>query len=169
MRTLAAVVIGGFLLFLEAGAQPNEIETYPGAEIVEKEEATQTAAHLVVLGALEKINHELVPEKSEVINGVKSSTTWYLPQARRTRDVARFYEERLQSQGEIVFQCVGRSCGSSSYWANRIFDRAILYGPEQYQFFYALELSKGRGFLSVYVGQRATRKIYVHMEQILKQ
>jgi len=163
MRQLivTAALVGGVAI-ADTGINP-----YPGAEEVESESADEAAAHLVVLGALEKVNHELVPEKSEIVMGLRSSTTWYLPQARRTREVAKYYFEQLEQQGEVVFQCQGRSCGSSSNWANKILDRAILYGPEQFQQFSVVQLRDGEGYRYIYIGQRATRKIYAHIEQVL--
>lgn len=139
---------------------------YPGAELVGEEAGDEPVFHLIVLGSLEKVNHELEPEESSIVKGIKSSQTFYLPQARRTKEVMAFYAAQLESQGEIVFQCRGRGCGSSSYWANKILGRAFLYGPEQHQHFMIAELPDEAGYLAVYVGQRATRKIYVHLEQV---
>ena len=161
-------IIYGFCLVFFVGQASGalELSLFPAAELVEEEIQDDVASHLIVLGALEKINHELEPENSEVRNGKKSSWTYYLPQARRTREVRQFYLPQLDSLGRIAFECSGRTCGSSTYWANRIFERAILYGPEQFQHFVIVELADNSGYLSVYIGQRATRKIYVHIERV---
>ena len=161
-----------FLLFVIAfpagGAEiaigPAMVRMPGAAEMIEKVVEEEAAPHLIVLGALEKVNHELQPEKSEIINGFKSAFTYYLPRARRTGDVGRFYRDQLVALGEVVFECEGRTCGSSSSWANSILDRAIIYGPEQHQRYYVAKTASG--YLSIYVGQRATRKIYVHIEYI---
>ena len=134
------------------------------AELVDEVINVDVSRHLVVLGALEKVNHILEPEKSVIVQGIKSTFTYYLPEARRTLNVGKQIKPQLVQLGELVFECQGRSCGSSSNWANRILGKAILYGPEQYQHYYAVKLING--YLSVYVGQRATRKIYLHIEVV---
>jgi hypothetical protein len=62
-----------------------------------------------------------------------------------------------------LFECSGRRCGSSNYWANTVFSAAILYGPEQYQHYLVTRLENGN-YLAVYVAMRGTRKVYVHIE-----
>jgi hypothetical protein len=141
----------------------DQIELPPGAELVGGSDDV-LGTHLAVLGTLEKVNHEVQPEASEFLRGKKSTRTYYLPQNRKTSQVADFFKEQLAGEGEIAFSCKGRGCGSSSLWANQIFDRAILYGPEQYQYY--LIASIDDAYLAVYIGQRATRKIYVYLEQL---
>ena len=147
-----------------------QMPLYPGAVLVqETPPATSTPAtssHALVLGALEKVNNELVPERIETLRGIKTTRTWYLPEARRTAEVGRFFEQPLSALGQMLFQCRGRECGSSSSWANKIFNRPILYGPEQHQHYYVLKTADGSSFLTLYIGQRATRKIYLHIEHI---
>ncbi len=141
-----------------------QITLYSGAELVQESPAAAATVHSIVLGALEKVNNELVPERTETLRGIKNSYTWYLPEARRTSDVGSFFEQQLNAFGQLLFQCKGRDCGSSSSWANTVFNRPILYGPEQHQHYYVAKTADGIGFLAVYVGQRATRKIYLHIE-----
>src|SRR5690606_31524517 len=44
--------------------------------------------------------------------------------------------EQLVEQGaQLLYWCEGRACGSSSLWANQIFQRSMLYGPEAQQAF----------------------------------
>lgn len=145
------------------------IEHYPTAELFEENTDTDVGRYLIPLGALEIVSHELVPEESVTVTGNRSYRTYYLPDARRTNAVADFYEPQLQAIGEIRYQCSGRTCGSSFYWANTIFEQRILYGPEQYQHSYILELEENGAYLKFYIGQRATRKIYVHIELISPQ
>jgi hypothetical protein len=133
-----------------------------GAELVEQAIAEEPGSHLVVLGALEKINHEIVPEDSETIFALKQEATWYLPQSRRSGKVADHYRGQLEELGEILFECRGRACGSSSFWANQLLGKSMLYGPEQYQRYTILRLSESGDYFLIYIGQRATRKIYVH-------
>jgi hypothetical protein len=157
-------------------ALPNKpVGLFPASELVEQE-TSESTGHLLVLGALEKVNHELQPEKLILVPGTKDSSTWYLPEARRTKQVAEHFKSELVELAQILFECRGRACGSSSYWANKLFDRAILYGPEQYQHYLIAQRPAPQQSLShehaegdyivIYIGERATRKIYVHIEYI---
>ena len=131
---------------------------YPGSELVDESAEREDGSHQVVLGKLRKVNNVLLPERAETVRGVKSTRTYYLPEARRTEDVGEYFSLQLGGLGEIVFECKGRTCGSSSYWANKVFKQSILYGPEQHQRYYVARLEGGTSYLVVYVGQRATRK-----------
>ena len=168
MYTLIKYVAALYVLLSQVSLASvlDDLELYQGAELVESVDERENTTHLIVLGALEKINHELEPEQSTISDGRKSSRTYYLPLARRTRDVSRFYREQLVLRGDLAFECQGRTCGSSSYWANRILGHAILYGPEQFQHYQIYELPDDGGYVAVYVGQRATRKIYAHVESV---
>jgi hypothetical protein len=177
MRYLAFVLLISVALVAESDsasvAEP--IGLFPSSELVEQE-TTESTGHLVVLGALKKVNHELRPKKSILVPGRKDASTWYLPEARSTKQVADHIKSELLESANLLFECRGRSCGSSSYWANKYFERAILYGPEQYQYYliaqrsvpqHSLSQQKEEGdYIVIYIGERATRKIYVHIEYI---
>ena len=160
---VSTVTIADRELTLPVGAQLVE-----NTRLLDDPQSAEPAGHLVVLGALERVNHELEPENSAFVFGTRQAWTWYLPASRRTRDVSRDMTAQL-SDLEEAFSCRGRGCGSSSYWANRIFERAILYGPQQYQYYHAYRINQGEetdSYLLVYVAERATRKIYLHIELI---
>ncbi len=169
MHSLTRYSISVFTLFallsqVALASVLDDLELYQGSELVEELDEREKTAHLIVLGSLEKINHELVPEQSIVLAGWKSSRTYYLPLARKSAEVSSFYRDQLVLRGELAFECHGRTCGSSSYWANRILDKPVLYGPEQFQHYQIFKLPGDAGYVAIYVGQRATRKIYAHVE-----
>ena len=64
MRYLAFVLLISAALVAQAEpALPVEqVGLFPSSELVEQE-VTQSTSHLLVLGALKKVNHELQPEK----------------------------------------------------------------------------------------------------------
>ena len=179
MRYLAFVPLISLALLAESqpAAVAEPVALYPSSELVEQETIESTAL-LVVLGALEKVNHELQPEKSILVSGRKDASTWYLPEARTTKQVAEHFKSELVESANILFECQGRSCGSSSYWANKHFERAIIYGPEQYQHYLIAQRTVSEpsipqqieegDYVVIYIGERATRKIYVHIEYIAR-
>lgn len=170
IRYLVVLALVGFTSALVVAEPASKVylESYRSAEL-ESEEWSEASSHLVVLGSLEKVNRELQPEKSEIFYGRRYQETYYLPEARRTEQVFDHYRMQLKQLGQVLFQCDGRACGSSSYWANKVFKEAILYGPEQFQKYLIAERSDSGGYVAVYVGQRATRKIYVHQVHFLPQ
>ena len=189
----------------ESALSVEPMVVFPSSVLVEQQ-TTESTAHLVVLGALEKVNHELQPEKFILVPGRKEASTWYLPEARRTKQVAEHFKSELGESTNILFECRGRACGSSSYWANKHFERSILYGPEQYQHYLIAQRATSKApvpaasasepsiaepsiaepsaleslvsekaipqqieagdYVVIYIGERATRKIYAHIETI---
>ena len=170
IRHLTALAFASLVLAVSAAESISKVslEAYRSAE-PESEEWSDASSHLVVLGSLEKVNRELQPEKSEIFYGRRYQETYYLPEARRTEQVFDHYRLQLEQLGEVLFQCDGRACGSSSYWANKVFEEAILYGPEQFQKYLIAKRSDGGGYVAVYVAQRASRKIYAHQVHFLPQ
>lgn len=169
------IVFAALVAAAESGLVAAPVGLYPSSEMV-AQETTESSGHLVVLGVLKKINHELLPEKSILVSGRKEASTYYLPEARRTNQVADFFRAELVASANILFECQGRTCGSSSYWANSHFETAILYGPEQFQHYFIAQRSVSQrsvsqegeqgDYIVIYIGQRATRKIYAHIEYL---
>ena len=143
------------------------LEDYPGLEVVDTRHDDTLSSRRLILGSLKKINNLLEPERVEYISGTRGSMTAFIPNERRTDTVKKFYRDQLRILGEILFECRGRTCGSSNYWANTVFGERILYGPEQFQS-YSIVLIAGLlpRYVAAYVGQRGNRKIYVHVEQV---
>ncbi|MEM7279819.1 MAG: DUF4892 domain-containing protein [Pseudomonadota bacterium] len=168
---MRVVVFIGLLLQVTIGSASPMIGDYElsltqGAELVDERFESEVVSHEVVLGSLEMINRQLTPEDSTWVRGTRIGYTYFLPDARDTQVVMDDILTQLSELGELAFQCEGRGCGSSNYWANRIFDQAILYGPVRYQRYTAVKLNDDTGYVVVYVGMRATRKIYVKIQHV---
>ena len=158
---IKALMVFSVALSCFAKGEGHSVGSFPGAELI-SESMEPAKSHMLVLGALEKVDQELRPENFKILAAKKSSYNYYLPEARQTKEVFKYYLEQLQSIGSLEFECKGRECGSSSYWANKIFKSAMLYGPEQFQSYAVFRTSAG--WWTVYVGQRATRKIYARLD-----
>jgi len=145
------------------------IPQYPRSELVEFTEDKEIATHEIMMGALKKSGGIVEPEASEYVVGRRVASTWYIPNEQRTEVVSDFFKDRLKSKGEIVFECKGYGCGSSNYWANNVFKRAILYGPEEYQHYFLTRID-GEGttwYVATYVALRGTRKLYAHTDIVI--
>ena len=67
-----------------------------------------------------------------------------------------------KSGSKVLFQCKGRSCGSSSQWASRIFERRLLYGRDDTQRYAVYQFSDLPDFwLIVYSSARSNNRQYV--------
>ncbi len=143
------------------------LNDYPGRQLVDSAIGNSVESHLIILGSLKKVNNVLEPENFEYVVGTKRSQTFFVPGERDVDQVKDFYRVQLLKLGEILFECSGRNCGSSNYWANTVFAKPILYGPEQFQRYFLVRLKHGE-YVSVYVAMRGTRKLYFHIEVIGK-
>ena len=143
------------------------ISPFPGSRLVGQSVDTEVVDYQIITGPVERVATEFLPESSVYVRGVKSVRTFEILNERRTRVVGDYFKEQIVPRGEILFECEGRSCGSSNYWANSLFKRAILYGPEQFQHYFLAKLETDRfHYVIIYVAQRATGKLYSHIETI---
>ena len=143
------------------------IAGFPDSEIIERE-LQRDINYRIILGALERVRGEVIPEDFERLRGDVTSITYEVSQEFTGGDVYAFYQEQLTAKDyEVLFSCGGRECGSSNYWANDIFRNRILYGPERNQFFIAFSANPGLEegpYFSVYIITRVNRKIYAYIE-----
>ena len=164
LRRDVTLLVCLLLTFLPVAPAAADLDVYPGAEVVKSNTDPKVITRKIFLGSLEKINNILEPESVEFVSGSRQSTTYYIPNERRVDKVAEFYKDQLNKSARILFECAGRDCGSSNYWANTVFQTRILYGPEQYQNYLVGKTTDRGDYVSIYIGQRGTRKIYVHVE-----
>jgi hypothetical protein len=167
-----------FLLLTVAStsvAAAQSVDLYPRAELVKAESDAVSRRRQVILGTLKKIRNEVRPEAAIWVEGTLDRQTFHVPDARSSDAVAAHFQQVLADSGEILFQCAGRDCGSSNIWSSTIFERPIIYGPARYQSYFVARLaaspsgnaSAQQEYLIVYVAQRATRKVYFHIDRIL--
>ena len=142
------------------------ISGYPDSEIADRT-LQRDVNHSIVLGGLERVRGEVIPEASERLRGDVTRITYEVSQEFTGEDVYRFYNEQLVSKNyEMLFSCEGRACGSSNYWANDIFRNRILYGPERNQYYMAFRANSGLPddpYFSVYIITRVNRSIYAYV------
>ena len=124
----------------------------------------------LVVGSLQRVNGQVVPEKSERLRGRLTKITYEISPQYNHDEVLNFFLEQFeQSQYEQLFRCNGRSCGSSNYWANDVFSDRILYGPERNQFYMVMDASNASSYptyVSIYIITRGNRRLYAHVEVI---
>jgi outer membrane protein OmpA-like peptidoglycan-associated protein len=143
------------------------ISGFADSEIIERELQTDIN-YRIILGALERVRGEVIPEDSKRLRGDVTKITYEVSQEFTGGDVYAFYQEQLTAKNyEVLYSCGGRECGSSNYWANDIFRNRILYGPERNQHFIAfraIPALEESPYFSVYIITRVNRKIYAYIE-----
>lgn len=149
---------------------------FPGAVIAEYE-VQDSANYRLVLGTLQRTRGEVVPDASQKLRGRLTQIVYAMPADLEADDVRDFFAEQLQAlEAGTLFACEGRVCGSSNYWANDIFQRRILFGPERNQSYLAARVG-GVGvesdesgesvegqYLAIYVVTRTNKRLYAYVE-----
>lgn len=153
------------LLIFAADVSAVTIELFPGSIQVGSTKVDEFSIHRLVTGQVKRTHGEVVPESSDYVRGVKTSETFEIVDVRQSEAISRFFQEQLQSRGQILFECIGRDCGPSSYWANSVFQESILYGPTEDQHYMFGKLNGyGGEYVVIYLAQRATGRRYVRIE-----
>ena len=103
-------------------------------------------------------------KKSIRRSGLVLSQTWQVDGGYDSQEVseiiAMWIGDKLDSK--ILFKCKGRSCGSSSQWASRIFERRLLYGRDDTQRYAVYQISDSTDlWLIVYSSARSNNRQYV--------
>ena len=156
-----------WLMLLASGVSAASIDSYPGSKLIGSTGSDDVVIHRLITGEVKRSNGQVTPESSDFVRGVRSTQTYEVPEVGRKGVTGKFFKEQIQSLGQLLFECVGRDCGSSNYWANVVFDQALLYGPTEDQHYLLGKLSGDRGdYVIVYLAQRATGKRYIHIETI---
>ncbi len=153
-------------LFTGVALASTILEPYPGGELVSNETETDAVTHRIITGSLKKLENVLVPKSYEYVVGKRQTEVYYLPYEQKVDRVVTFFKDQLEDSYQILFSCRGRNCGSSSYWANTVFGERLLYGPEQFQRYLVAKAIDSNSYVTIYVGQRGTKKIYVRLARI---
>ena len=158
---IVLILLPGWVSAADLGVIP-----YPGSELVSEMDGGAVGVHRIITGSIHRVATQLEPKSFEVVSGIKQTATYQIPFVQKTKVLAEYFENQLSSLGRIVYACGGRTCGSSNYWANSVFKQAKLYGPEQYQYYFLVSADSGREHLLVYIAQRGTGKLFIHIEKI---
>ena len=138
------------------------IPAYENSVLDSSEQLTENKIYELITGKIKRVNTRQIAESSEFVHGRKLSTTRKVLDSSTTKEIAAHYLEQLQSKGNIIFECGGRGCGSSNYWANTVFNKATLFGPEQYQYYMLAWLESEQAYVMIYLAQRGTGARYIH-------
>lgn len=145
-------------------------ERFPGSRIVDYR-VENNAVYSLALGRMQRAAGRVAPAQSERFQGNLRRITYEIPDGFSAQEVFEHFRRQLLGANQReLFNCQGRDCGSSNFWANDLFGNRILYGPENGQFYmastYQSDAQTGdvSGYAALYVITRANRRLYAHVE-----
>ena len=122
----------------------------------------------LVLSSLQRTRGLVSSERSERFRGDVTKIVYEVSEEFNGQDVYDFFREQLRERNyEELFNCAGRECGSSNYWANDIFRNRILYGPERNQYYLAMRTDPtidSSPHIALYIITRGNRRLYAYIE-----
>ena len=142
------------------------LESFSYSTVIEIE-VFEDQTYDLVTGTLQRTRGEVNPEDSRRLQGDVVKATYAIDQEFSGSEVYEFYREQIVSnEHKILFECSGRACGSSNYWANDIFGKRSLYGPVMNQFYIAARGSSSDEYVSLYIITRGNKKVYAYIETV---
>lgn len=150
-------------------ADSQDLEMLPrfaGSKIV-KYKAVAEQERIYPQGAIRRISGTLRYEREVTAQGPLTAVTYELPRTHSASEAFAHARQALQEQdAQLLYWCVGRECGSSSLWANAVFDNATLTGADDQQSYALLRLSAPRqdSLLALYSITRGNKRAYLHAE-----
>lgn len=131
-------------------------------------ETNQTLSdYRVVLSGLKRQQAQTFAEKEQRLNGKLWSRTWLAFKGYELDEISQFFLSQL-NEADVIYQCQGRACGSSQFWANSVFETPVLLGrDDQQRYFVALKSAKAGKPHKLYVfyaSKRHTGQIRFHLD-----
>lgn len=118
-------------------------------------------------GSIRRISGRLRYENEIQLKGQLTAITYRLPDTHSSNDVFDATREALLAKdAQMLYWCQGRDCGGSSLWANSVFFKSMLYGPDEQQSFALFRLAAPQhdSILALYSITRGNRRAYLHAE-----
>lgn len=145
-------------------------DRFPGSSISDYRQSDSTVYRLP-LGRMQRVDGQVAPSRSERMTGELRRITYRIPDGFTAQDAFQHFREQLLLSDEVaLYECQGRGCGSSNYWANDIFDNRVLYGPVEGQYYMAASYRAShngrpvRGYAALYAVTRGNRRVYAHLD-----
>lgn len=143
-----------------------DVPRYPQATVSERADGA-VAERIYPLAAPRRIGGRLRMDESLALGGELSSVTYRLPDSHDGLEAFTSARKTLLAEGaELLYWCEARDCGSSSLWANEVFGRAWLYGPDNRQAYLLARLESPPRVLALYAITRGNGRAYLHAERL---
>ncbi len=141
-------------------------DVFPRAELVEETQVDNTEYRLV-LSELKRKQAITSGEVERLINGDVKRQFWQLSVNHEVEQVLEHFLSQWKG-AHVLYRCSGLDCGSSNFWANKIFKNAKLYGRDANQaYLVAMIPGNPNKIFVLYAVQRSKQKMYFNLDQIL--
>ena len=163
----ASILISCFCVSLAAQAEVT-LSVTENSLLIEQTELS-APYYTLPTSSMRKVNGVIGAEYNLSLSGQLSSYTWeMMPGISAKIAYDKALEELKTVNAQVLYQCHGRSCGSSNQWANQVFHQSRLYGLDSQQSYAALKQDtlKGVNYYALYSTERGNRKVYLHLEMI---
>lgn len=170
LRVLLLVLLPVVCFDIQAAPDdmPPWLQQYPHAQVVQQR-AQQTDDYVLPVGKLRKVDGVWRAQKDLRLKGELQRKTWMLPVGHTVSMAGQYYEALLSShEAQRLFACDARDCGSSSEWANGVFNVRELYGSDRNQTYRAYVIEQGAhwSYIALYLIERGNQRSYVHVDHM---
>ena len=169
MRTkirISSIIVSSFLSItaLSPIANAASITPYRDAQ-VENTAISNNHNYVIPLSKIQRSGRGWSPEKVLDVDAQVTRFTFKIPRSNDLSEVYRFYLNQIKLAGnDIIFECNGRSCGSSNAWANNFFNDYRLYGADDNQ---SLVVVQNPDYYHVmYLNRRGAGDVMVRIDQV---
>lgn len=140
---------------------------FPQAQIVGFKQESDVE-RIYPLDSIRRISGKLRMSDQVNASGNLLAITYELPD--HHTGIEAFNQARAQlfeQDAQLLYWCEGRACGSSSLWANQIFQRSMLYGPEAQQAFLLARMpGEAESLVALYGITRGNGRPYLQVEKL---
>lgn len=146
------------------------LSQFKGADLIKFDQQTQ-AEYSLPLANLKKSARAWIPIKSKQVQGDLSSSLYKFGRGERLEPIYSFYKKQLIDNSNILYECTGRTCGSSNAWANSFFNDYRLYGADSNQtlLVVASEDELSTEFNVLYLNRRGAGDVMLRLDTIQSQ
>lgn len=138
---------------------------FPRAELVEETQVNNSEYRLV-LSELKRKQATTSGEVERLISGDMTRQFWQLSVNHEVEQVLEHYLTQWKD-AQVMYRCSGLDCGSSNFWANKIFKNAKLYGRDANQaYLVAMIPGSPNRIYVLYAVQRSKQKLYFNLDEI---
>ena len=106
--------------------------------------------------------------KHQLLSGELDTQIYLLQTTDNWETVMNFYLTWAgKTDGDVLFSCKARSCGSSNDWANQFYENRRLNGKQGNQLFLSLKIQYD--YLALYLVERPTGQKYLALKHLLSE
>ena len=166
-------IIAALLTALGSTVSANDFSTLLGLEhlrdakiITQKQQ--DNLEKIYPKGSVRRISGKMRYSGQVLVRGSVDVLTVQLAATHEALDAFNASRQLLQDEhAQMLYWCAARECGSSSLWANQVFDNSRLYGPDDRQAYALFRLAgeEQDNLVAVYAITRGNGRDFLHFER----